>query len=135
MNIVLKGVDGSIAIMTLAPGADKEEAMRKFHESHPNEYLKEHVEYEGKFPSDREFRDAWTIASNRIVVDKDKAQDIHLGRIRHARNKALDKLDREQLRYLGDAAKVLEVEARKQLLRDLPANVKGLDWPDDLERI
>ncbi len=69
--IILKHIDGSIAIMELAPGADKDDAIRKFKEAHPGLY-NEHHEGNFKVPDNREHRDAWTFSNNRINIDKDK---------------------------------------------------------------
>lgn len=135
MNIIFKGVDGSVAIMTLADGANKEEAIKKFRDSHPNEYLEHFEIHSGKFPSSREFRDAWTVDNKQnIVVDKAKAMDIHMSRIRNSRDAQLELLDKEHLRYLGNAEKLAVIEEQKQVLRDLPSKVKGLEWPDYLEQ-
>jgi len=132
MKIIFKGHDGSIAIMELAPGADKEDALRKFHEAHPGQYG-DHIEGNIKLPESREFRDAWTISEKgSIIINKEKAFDIHMARVRAVRNDKLKELDSEALRYLSDAEKLKDVEARKQLLRDLPQNVKGLNWPSDM---
>ena len=128
--IILKREDGTVAIMTLAPGADKEEAVRKFKESHPDEFI-DHFEYTGKLPT-RDFRDAWSFKNNKVVIDSAKASSIHIERVRHARNKLLDGLDKEQLRHLSNPAKMQEIEERKQLLRDLPSKIKNLDWPEIL---
>ncbi len=134
MSILFKGMDGSVAIMTLAPGADKSEAVRKFKEAHPDTYI-DHFEFNGKLPS-REFRDAWSVdTKQKIVIDKVKAKDIHLARIRHIRNLELDKLDKELIRYISSPDKLIEIEERKQLLRDIPQHVKGLEWPNQLEKI
>lgn len=134
MNILLKAADGSIALMSLAEGADKEEAVRKFKESHPDENFGDYFEFQGELPLSREFRDAWIHNGKDVVVDNAKALLIHMKRIRHARNAALDLLDKEQLKQLPFPDKLREIESRKQILRDLPSNVKGLDWPDILER-
>ena len=132
MKILLKGRDGSVAIMTLTEGADKEFAIKNFKDSHPDMYI-DHFEFDGQLPC-REFRDAWTHSGNIIKVDSVKAQEIHLGRIRSARDVELGKLDIEQLRHLSDVVKLTELEDKKQTLRDLPANVQGLDWPELLEK-
>ena len=84
MNILFKGRDGSIAIMTVAPGADKDEAIRKFKECHPGHYL-EHFEGDIELPQDRTFRDAWTLSNGKVVVDKQKAAEI--SRIREEEKK------------------------------------------------
>ena len=133
MSIVFKGKDGSVSIMTLAPGAYKEEAIQKFLGAHEGQYI-DHFEYNGAFPESREFRDAWKIVKNEIVVDKNKASAIQLGSIRHIRDAELEKLDKEQLRYLKDESKLEEIEIKKQHLRDLPAKIKDLEWPAELPR-
>lgn len=134
MNILLKAADGSVAIMSLAEGADKAEAVRKFKESHSDENYGDFFEFQGKLPLSREFRDAWVVKGKDVVVDNAKALSIHMARIRHCRDEALDKLDKEQLRYLSYPDKLKEIEDKKQILRDLPLKMKGLDWPDMLER-
>ncbi len=69
--IILKHIDGSIAIMELAPGADKDDAIKKFKEAHAGMYVEHH---EGVFalPKSREHRDAWTFSNNRVIIDKNK---------------------------------------------------------------
>lgn len=116
-NIVFRGKDSSVAIMTLAPGADRKETVQKFLDAHQGVYV-DHFDYDGEFPSDRELRDAWTISGNKIVVDDAKAHNIRMNKLRQERNKKLEELDKEQLRYLGDAVKLAEIEEQKQLLRD-----------------
>lgn len=71
--IILKHIDGSIAIMELAPGADKEDAVRKFKEAHPDVYIECH-DGNFKLPDSREHRDAWTFSNNRVIIDKGKIQ-------------------------------------------------------------
>lgn len=131
--IILKGKDGSVAVMTLAPGANEADALKKFHECHPGLYLKKGVK-NVELPEDRQFRDAWVHSGDKVVVDGSKAKAIHLDRIRLKRDRALEALDKEQLRHLKDDAKLLEIEEKKQELRELPQNIKGLDWPDILEK-
>ena len=71
MKIVLKAVDGSVAIMELAPEADKDEAIRKFKECHPGRYISCHENI--AIPEDRTHRDAWVLKRNKIIVDPVKA--------------------------------------------------------------
>lgn len=114
--IVLKRNDGHVAIMNLTDGSDKNNAIQKFQEQHP-EFI-EHYEYEGELP-DREFRDAWEFKNNKVVVNLDKAKMIHMERIRELRNKNLEELDKEQLRY----GMTKEIKRKKQLLRDAPVKI------------
>lgn len=129
MNILLKGKDGSVAIMTLAKGADKEEAVRKFKECHPDMYG-DYFEFFGKLPSDRKFRDAWIHNGKGIVIDKAKAMEIHLERIQRAIDKKVEAISKEQWFHLSDAKKLQELNEKKQVLWDLPKNIKSLDWPE-----
>ncbi len=118
--IIFKHVDGNIAIMY--PIKDDSDAIQKFQADYP-----EYVEYfKGNFklPS-REFRDAWTFKNNKVAIDEQKAKEIHLGRIRTARDIELQKLDIEQLRGK-------DVETKKQALRDLPSKITDLNWPNEL---
>lgn len=126
--IILKTKTGEIAVMNVVDGADKTDAILKFMEQHP-----EFIDYyEGDFelPADRTFRDAWEIKNNKILVNDKKAMVIHMERVREVRNKKLADLDMEQLKYLTDNWKIQEIEQKKQLLRDLPASITSLDWPD-----
>lgn len=132
--IIHKGKDGSIAIMILAPGADKVEAIEKFKNAHPDGFYTEHYEGEFKLPEDRLFRDAWTLKNNKVVIHEQKAKDIHLKRIREVRNKELDKLDKEHLKNLTVPGMIVEIDSKKQVLRDLPAKINSLDWPDELPK-
>lgn len=126
--IIFKSKTGEIAIMTVV--SDKDSAVLNFLEQHP-----EFVDwYEGNFelPTDRKFRDAWTLSNNKIVIDDKKSRQIHMEHVRKARNEKLAELDMEQLKHLTDNWKIQEIEQKKQLLRDLPAGIIGLEWPDGL---
>lgn len=133
MRILLKGKDGSVAIMTLVDGADKEDAIKKFKDSHPEGFYIDHFEFEGELPS-REFRDAWVHNGKEIIINPAKAATVHLQRVRNARNIKLEELDKEQLRHIASPDKLRELEDKKQGLRDLPAKIKTLEWPEELER-
>ena len=66
-NIVFRGIDGSVAIMTLAPNADKADAIKKFQLAHPGQY--EETVYENlDVPTDRSNRDNWKLKQGKIVL-------------------------------------------------------------------
>lgn len=94
-----------------------------------------------KLPKDREFRNAWTdkLPTESVDVDIDKAKEIHVGRLRKIRDKKLEKLDLELMRALedDDKVKLKEIKAKKQALRDMPANLnlKNINNPDDLKLV
>ena len=64
MNVVFKREDGTVAIMYLV-GDNKEEAIRKFRECHPGEYLEEYYE-NVEIPLDRSKRDNWKLIEGEI---------------------------------------------------------------------
>ena len=76
-------------------------------------------------PQDRYFRNAWDHGGDRVTVNMDKAREIHLNRIRDARDKKLIDLDKETMKALGKKDDVFRaaVEAQKQVLRDIPQTI------------
>lgn len=92
---------------------------------------------ENAIPSDRTFREAWEDTTLEPVVDvnMDKARDIHLNRIREARNEALAENDIEIRKAWNDPEKQTELNEHAQVLRDLPATIdlSMLSTPDELK--
>lgn len=133
-QIILKGKEGNVAIMSLVDGADVEEAVRKFRDVFPEGDWPEYMEGEEFLtPLSREFRDAWKLsAKNEIVVCANRAKDIHLGRIREARDAQLEKLDRAAMRHIASPEELKRIEEEKQALRDIPQKLAGLEWPKGL---
>ena len=88
-----------------------------------------------ELPMTREFREAWRDINNSIQIDMIKARELHMDRIRKARNIRLKELDIEQLK--GN-----DVQLQKQVLRDIPqvfdlssedtAEKLKLRWPEEL---
>ena len=78
---------------------------------------------EGKdCPTDRSFRDAWTYDGTNFGVDLAKAKEIHKTRIRDARTPRLAELDVEFQRALESSADTTAIVAKKNALRDAPAD-------------
>lgn len=86
---------------------------------------------------DRTFRNAWVKNRRTVEVDMPKARDIHMGRIREARDKELDDSDRELARELeqGPASKALK--DKRKFLRDIPQNLDLdlVDTPEALKKV
>ena len=95
-------------------------------------------------PDDRYFRNAWKgVKKGKIDICRKKAEDIHMQHIRIKRNRALDKLDKEHMKYLGTPEEE-SIRKKKQVLRDIPQKLnlksaKSLSalkklWPKELDK-
>jgi hypothetical protein len=140
--IVYTRPDGGVSVVYPAEGASLESLLQR---SIPEDAINVRVASIDDLPKDREYRDAWTDANPgpQVDVDLDVAKEVHMTRIRAARNAELKKLDGLQMRHIAQPAKLAEIEKDKQALRDLPAtfeltadNVDALKalWPKDLSR-
>ena len=81
-----------------------------------------------------------------IIVNMEKARDLHLAKIRLARNTALNQLDTPYMMALeqNDESALTSIAKQKQTLRDIPQridlglfrNAEQLEtfWPDCLDR-
>lgn len=87
-------------------------------------------------PSDRIFRNAWVVRDGQIDVDMPRARNVQRGRIRAARKPILADLDVQTLRAVEqqDTGKLAEIVARKQKLRDAPADPR-IDAAQTLEEL
>lgn len=90
-------------------------------------------------PADRTFRGAWVFSGNGIDHDMAKARAIHRDRMRAARAPLLAALDVEYQRAdeRGDAKAKADIAARKQTLRDAPADprIEAANTIDELKAI
>lgn len=70
-------------------------------------------------PTDRTFRDAWTLQGEAVTVDMPKARQVHRQRLRAMRAPRMAALDVDFMRALetADAARQAEIGAAKQALR------------------
>ena len=72
-------------------------------------------------PTDRSFRDAWSYDGSNFGINITKAKEIHKENIRLAREKKFKELDVEFQRALETSADTTDIVAKKQVLRDYPA--------------
>lgn len=88
-------------------------------------------------PSDRTFRNAWGFdkASKKVSVNIPRAQEITKERLRADRKPKLEELDVEVMKNITDPVKLAEIEAKKQVLRDLPQQVDSLTTVEELKAI
>ena len=114
--------DGKVQVIHPAPGFTVEDVAKK-----ANIDLKEVKEMDiSKLPKDRKFRNAWESTATTVKENLAKSKEIHLERLREKRNKKLDELDKEEIKFMGQGKEVelAEVRAEKQRLRDLPDTIK-----------
>lgn len=74
-------------------------------------------------PAEKTFRSAWEVADGNSVVtiNIEKAKDVWRNKIRSARIKPLEALDKEFMFALERGESTVEIAAKKQALRDAPA--------------
>lgn len=154
-KIIIKNDDGTIGVLTPAPELfDKESRTYKYlSEQGVNLETKEDVikhvivrnnltsnydiidENSLNFPEDRYFRQAWTFDKD-INIDIDKAKEIHINNLRKERNLKLQELDIETMKNITNKPKLIEIENQKQLLRDMPEEIRNevsLTTPEDIK--
>ena len=70
-----------------------------------------------------------------ISIDFPKAQEITKDRLRTERTPLLQALDVAQLRNLADPVVLADIEAKKQVLRDVTKQVDSLTTLDELKAV
>ena len=70
-----------------------------------------------------------------IKIDIPKAQEITKDRLRAERTTLLQALDIEMMKNLSDTAKLAEIEAEKQRLRDITKVVDTLETVEELKNV
>lgn len=142
--IAITRADGGVSLMRLAPQTvdgraappDVPGEIAKWSDCHRGQYASHREITEDQVPADRTFRDAWTDAGGAVAVDMEKARDIHMGRLRKARDEKLAALDVEYQKALESGSKEDQaaVAAKKQALRDMPAatDLRGITTPEAL---
>lgn len=139
--------DGSVAIMQTIPqvivGNTVDPApLAEIAKWHPDQRAKVVSVAEidpAVIPQDRTFRNAWMLSGDKIDHDMDKARAIKRDMIRAARAPLLAVLDVEYQRAdeAGDSDAKAAVAAKKQTLRDVPANpaIDAAKTVEDLKAI
>ena len=70
-----------------------------------------------------------------IKIDMTRAKEITKDRLRAERAPLLQKLDIEVMKNLSDTAKLAEIEAEKQRLRDITLVVDTLETVEELKEV
>jgi hypothetical protein len=135
MYIAITPRSGPVAIMLVIDGADIEVEISKagidavsWREIQPSEV-----------PATRSYREAWVDRGARIDVDLPRARNVCRARLRAMRAPLLATLDTEYIRAdeRGDAAAKNQIAARKQALRDAPADprIERAATPTELDAV
>ena len=114
-KIIYTNSDGTVSIIN--PTGDVNDAIKDV----PSGLSYEIVE-DSAIPTDRSFRNAWKQNSKTIETDMTKAKEIHKDKIRTARTPKLAELDVEFQKALETGASTTDIVAKKQALRDAPAD-------------
>src|SRR3990172_5538305 len=89
---------GEVGVMQLTDGCDLNDALSKLAESLNWRIMSVDEINMAEVPVDKYFREAWRGENGKIVVDMEKAREIHMGRIRIVRNLLLSTTDVDFLR-------------------------------------
>jgi hypothetical protein len=86
---------------------------------------------EEDLPSDRIFRNAWTISDKKIDYDLNKAKELKKEELRILRQPLLQDLDVQYMKALEQSLPTKDIVDQKQILRDITA----VEMPDDIEQL
>jgi len=129
MSKVIIYQDGAdLCVVHPAPGVDIDRVMQTIPEG-----VEAQVVDADSIPSDRYFREAWSVRDGRVEIDIEGAKDVQRNVWRRMRGPMLTKLDMEVMKSVerGDAKRRRELSDQKQALRD----VTETELPDDLDAI
>ena len=84
--------------------------------------LSYHIVEDSEIPKNTFFTRAWKIVDGKIEMDITKAREVHRENIRIARQEKLAELDIEFQKALETSADTSTIVAKKQALRDAPAD-------------
>ena len=120
---ILQRPDGGITIITPSIEALKHRTIEEIiSKANPNNYPVTLVN-RNTLPESRLFRNAWEYGTE-ITVNREKAEQIHMDRLRFLRKKQLESLDTEFLRAVENRNTLEQnrIHLLKTKLRDMPSN-------------
>jgi hypothetical protein len=140
-KILYTSPDGVVHMVTPAPqnqGAEESYdafMIRVRDRSVPADAVDVVIVEEATIPTDREFRDGWEQTAGVVSVNMPKARDIHMDKIRLARNEELNTKDIAWNK--ADTAGRSVIDTERQTLRDIPAtfDLSEATTPDELKAL
>lgn len=119
MNRIVFNHNGKLKIIIPAPGFKAVDLLHQVPADATNVRLLDKAD----IPKDRTFRAAWVLANDVVDVDRPRAEQIVMDKVREEREAEFAKTDAEYMAAVqkGDTAKAQAAAARAQKLRDAPA--------------
>lgn len=129
--------DGGVSVMKLVEGGDPHAEIAKWSAVDQAEVVSVQQITEADVPTDRTFRNAWTLHNSTITHDMAKAREIHRDRLRRERAPKLSALDIEFQRALEAGSDTKAITAKKQVLRDAPNDprIDAAQTVEDLKKV
>ena len=126
-KIIYTNSDGTVSIVQpilteINPNTGKPFTIEEIAEKDIEKGISYEIVDDSAIPTDRSFRDAWKQNDKTIETDIDKAREIHKTNIREARTSKLQELDIEFQKAQETSADTSDIVAKKQALRDAPAD-------------
>lgn len=145
-RIIYTKPDGSTSIVTPVintmgeiEGFTEEDAIKRAWDRLPEDAINPFITEAEKVPTDRTFRNAWTVSGNTITHDMGKSREIHRNKMREARKPKMESLDIEYQRAdeTGNIQLKLEIAAKKQALRDVTSDprIEIVSTPEELKAV
>lgn len=144
VRIIYGRADGGVTIVTPCRNIDEADLAEDFILQRalnllPPDAINPQVITPAEVPGDRNFREAWEHGGSQVSVNMDKARNIHMDRIRVARDAKLAALDVDTMKAVGKGDNVARdaVESQKQALRDIPQtlDLTVAKTPEELKAI
>jgi hypothetical protein len=138
-KIIYTRPDGGVSVVYPVISADdpegftEQQALQRAHKDVPADAIEPTVVED--IPSDRTFRNAWRQRGAQVEVDMPKAREIHRERLRRIRAPRLAAEDVNFMRALERGEPTSPIAARKQALRDAPADpaIEAAATPEELK--
>ena len=89
---------------------------------------------DAELPTDRDYRNAWALDGDKIVIDLAKAKDLHRAKLREARAPIMAQLDVDFMRALEQGKDTAMITAQKQSLRDA-TKAEAIDAAQTIEEL
>ena len=145
-RIVYTKPDGNLAVVTPVintfPSPEnmtEDEALARALSKLPAGAVNPVVVEEAAIPTDRAYRDAWSVSGNSVIHDMTKAREIHKNKLRELRATKFPKLDIDYMRAdeAGNNALKIQIAQQKQSLRDVTADprIAAAQTPEELKLV